>query len=552
MCLAIYKPATTTPDWDGLQTAMLANADGAGFAIAKDGQLIIEKGFFRYEDFRAAFEPFAACPAVIHFRIATHGTTNQANCHPFALADFGGDGTPVAVIHNGIFSSASADKKQWSDTWHVCRDTLHPLWLAGDWLFANPGVRKLGDLFVGYGNKLVFLNAKGEFTIWGESNGHWAKDGHWYSNHSYQQYGAYCADPRNRSYGGWSSACSSYDDDHLSKPSYRWLHPGELLVKGDEKLTTAGQWIKWITGPGVCVRPDELHRFRRDRHTDRVATSVTVTGRRLTGSELMKADDYYMGTDGIEYTIPVADIGKRAPSGFLYYRRVTVQRPAAAGIGYRLVEEGDVLHEGDEYFSSGLWYVSLSVPGTAVSGTGCYRRPDTPPYRELLVGEVVAAGDQLRFNGTGSWSNVLRSIGHVVKEGDTDVYRRATIPDPNAPSAPWGKPPVSDTSDDADAPPVDEDDDCYGDEEVADTLLESMFGDDIRLHVLYDLLCDAGMTASSVYAMWDDNRSTEFNRAKMEVALGEAFGCDYDTLRGWVDKEVGKVEDREEARRFSL
>jgi hypothetical protein len=210
MCLALYKPAGIEVNWAALETGMLYNSDGAGFAVAVDGQLIIEKGFFKWEDFKKAFEPFAEHSAIVHFRLATHGAKNQANCHPFALADFGGDNMPVAVIHNGIFSDASSDQKQWSDTWHVCRDVLHPLWKRDAKIFGEDAMVTLGDRFVGSSNKLVFLAADGTATLWGESNGHWS-DGIWYSNHSYEC--SSYADPRYRGSRRYAGYHSYMDDD---------------------------------------------------------------------------------------------------------------------------------------------------------------------------------------------------------------------------------------------------------------------------------------------------------------------------------------------------
>ena len=194
MCLALYKPAGIKADWNKLQNGMEHNSDGAGFAVAVDGQLIVEKGFFKFEQFKMAFEPFEMYDAIVHFRMATHGDKNKANCHPFDLRDFEDDTageaskrTPVAVIHNGIFSQANDDQKQWSDTWHVCRDLLAPLWLSDDKAFERPHIIEMGDHYVGSFNKLVFLDASGKCSIWGESNGHW-KDGSWYSNYSYSDY----------------------------------------------------------------------------------------------------------------------------------------------------------------------------------------------------------------------------------------------------------------------------------------------------------------------------------------------------------------------------
>lgn len=194
MCLALYKPAGIAPDWSALETGMMYNSDGAGFAVAVDGQLIVEKGFFKFEHFKKALEPFGEYAAIIHFRISTHGKVNQANCHPFDMRTFGDSGgTPLAVIHNGMFFEASNDNPAFSDTWHICRDILHPLWLNDAGYFKRPEYIQMGDMMVGRSNKLVFLNADGDFAIWGEDNGHW-NNGVWWSNHSYEDWR--CADPR--------------------------------------------------------------------------------------------------------------------------------------------------------------------------------------------------------------------------------------------------------------------------------------------------------------------------------------------------------------------
>jgi hypothetical protein len=194
MCLALYKPAGIAPDWNALETGMMYNSDGAGFAVAVDGQLIVEKGFFKFEHFKKALEPFGEHAAIIHFRISTHGKVNQANCHPFDMRTFGDSGgTPLAVIHNGMFFEASNDNPAFSDTWHICRDILHPMWLNDEGYFKRPEFIQMGDMMVGRSNKLVFLNANGDFAIWGEGNGHW-NGGAWWSNRSYEDWSV--ADPR--------------------------------------------------------------------------------------------------------------------------------------------------------------------------------------------------------------------------------------------------------------------------------------------------------------------------------------------------------------------
>lgn len=233
MCLALYKPAGIAPDWNALENGMNYNPDGAGFAVAVDGQLIVEKGFFKFEHFKKALEPFGEYAAIIHFRISTHGKVNQDNCHPFDLRTFGdGGGCPAAVIHNGMFFEAANDNPSFSDTWHICRDILHPFWLNDHKYFMRPEFITMGDMMVGRSNKLVFLNADGDFAIWGEANGHW-KNGVWWSNSSYEDWR--CADPRGYSYSAKSKPKQAWTT--TKNPDGTTTHHPVIAVPVKETLT---------------------------------------------------------------------------------------------------------------------------------------------------------------------------------------------------------------------------------------------------------------------------------------------------------------------------
>lgn len=175
MCLAIYKPASAAPNWDYLANGIWNNDDGWGFAAVVNGQLVLDHGLGGFTEFREHFQPFGSCQAVIHFRMATHGTTTVGNCHPFTVTD------DLAVIHNGILPIACNVDKARSDTWHAVELLFKPLHVKHPDFWRCPSVKFMAEQ-AWSGSKLVFLHASGKFSIWNEDDGWWDKDMTWYSN----------------------------------------------------------------------------------------------------------------------------------------------------------------------------------------------------------------------------------------------------------------------------------------------------------------------------------------------------------------------------------
>lgn len=180
MCLAIYKPSGVVLDWDALVEGFKSNGHGAGFAVRVGDSLRIYKGFFTFDAFREAFDPFKEHQAAVHFRFATHGEKDTFNCHPFEV-------TPeLALIHNGVLNiKCSLDAKK-SDTWHYVEQILKPMAERDRDFYSRDEVRFLGESAIG-SNKFVFLRGDGDYCIWNDDQGHWHQDA-WWSNHSYQKY----------------------------------------------------------------------------------------------------------------------------------------------------------------------------------------------------------------------------------------------------------------------------------------------------------------------------------------------------------------------------
>jgi len=182
MCIAIYKPANIVINKETLHRCFLKNKDGCGFAYFKsDGELIIEKSMSFdkfYEDYEFHSVINSDRPFLIHFRIATHGTVDLFNCHPFQV-----DNNHV-MIHNGIIHNIrKCPDKLRSDTQMFVDDVLKEL--PSNWMH-NTGITNLIEDYIG-ASKVVVLAADDEVTIYNEHKGEWADDV-WYSNSGYKEY----------------------------------------------------------------------------------------------------------------------------------------------------------------------------------------------------------------------------------------------------------------------------------------------------------------------------------------------------------------------------
>ena len=110
MCLAIAKPKGCTIPQEYLARAMFQNSDGAGFAYHANGEVTVVRGFTDFDKFYAAYREKEHHAMLVHFRYTTHGATNQANCHPFPLAD-------GALIHNGIISGMGESRYNFGNSY---------------------------------------------------------------------------------------------------------------------------------------------------------------------------------------------------------------------------------------------------------------------------------------------------------------------------------------------------------------------------------------------------------------------------------------------------
>ena len=199
MCIAIYSPAgNKVPCEDYLRNSFDHNPDGAGFAYNLPNHTVqIEKGFMDYKSFSKAFKKaarkhnFTDCGVLIHFRITTHGGTNQQCCHPFPLvADENimkktKVKTDYAVIHNGIISMTSEEAKKrdhMSDTMVFIERYLSKIASNKKWFNNKSNFELIYDMI---GSKMAILNGYG--AIHSTAGFTKDKDGNWYSNTTYKE-----------------------------------------------------------------------------------------------------------------------------------------------------------------------------------------------------------------------------------------------------------------------------------------------------------------------------------------------------------------------------
>lgn len=189
MCMTWLQPPGIMPALNSVRNSWEDNPHGAGFMFCKDGELCIEKPFFRLKDFIRAYDDAwskygQSSPFVCHFRLATHGSKREINIHPHPLAD-----GRVGLAHNGILSNFEPPiGYDISDTVWFCETVLaarHEDQLMdkrfGKWL----------DLLIGKWNKFILLCADGRSLIVGDDRGRW-DNGVWYSNDGYKAAPSYC------------------------------------------------------------------------------------------------------------------------------------------------------------------------------------------------------------------------------------------------------------------------------------------------------------------------------------------------------------------------
>lgn len=172
MCLIVVKPAGEDLAPDLVEAASCIHPDGTGVAWCPgDGEVHILRAV-RWDPagVSALLSEIQRCPAIVHFRWATHGARSRENTHPFRLSGDGG-----ALAHNGIIAGVRSSPSR-SDTRAFVEDELRG-WTYAD-LRASKG--EVADR-IGVSNRIATIHPNGRILLFG---GFLAHEGCLHSNSS--------------------------------------------------------------------------------------------------------------------------------------------------------------------------------------------------------------------------------------------------------------------------------------------------------------------------------------------------------------------------------
>ena len=112
MCVIIYKKKDSAIELETLLLARNTNPDGMGLAYFDGDEVIFERNLKPSKrDLQACIRKTEGKEAIFHFRIATSGGINLANCQPI----FNKKGN-FLLFHNGVVHSLNGVSNTASDT----------------------------------------------------------------------------------------------------------------------------------------------------------------------------------------------------------------------------------------------------------------------------------------------------------------------------------------------------------------------------------------------------------------------------------------------------
>lgn len=181
MCvIAISNKGNRQPEKNELLAMWNHNPDGAGYMYAKNGRVIIHKGFTTFADFYRSVnaERFTkATPVIYHFRISTQAGRTPFMTHPFPVTselqacEYLDCTADIAVAHNGIIPiTTDRNETRYSDTALFVSKYLSVLVRSADDL-KNQHVKDIIQQFGGF-SRFAFMDSTGNITTIGDFTEH--------------------------------------------------------------------------------------------------------------------------------------------------------------------------------------------------------------------------------------------------------------------------------------------------------------------------------------------------------------------------------------------
>lgn len=153
MCLIIASQNGVLEGYQIVRRGFEDNPDSWGIMRSNGRRVDVDRGF-TWAEFERAYAKLNGDPYVIHFRFATHGGRDLANCHPFKVSN------RLYMAHNGIINIKQENPRM-SDTWHYAKRLRYQGITDANLPDSVPMIRAE----IGRGNKIAFLSSAGAITI---------------------------------------------------------------------------------------------------------------------------------------------------------------------------------------------------------------------------------------------------------------------------------------------------------------------------------------------------------------------------------------------------
>ena len=176
MCLIIHQRSGYTLPQSQLKTIYARNSDGFGVMFSENSKLYTLRFVGTLDETMRAYYLYAAGrECLIHWRLSTAGRIDVHNAHPFVLGD-----SQIGMMHNGIVGIGQPYNTM-SDTYHLAEYILKPIAQHDPEHVMSEDFCEVLSGLVGYGNRLAFMNHKGQVSICNREEGV-EYEGNWFSN----------------------------------------------------------------------------------------------------------------------------------------------------------------------------------------------------------------------------------------------------------------------------------------------------------------------------------------------------------------------------------
>lgn len=172
MCVIIHKPEGVEVTPKDIKGAFETNPDGFGVMFYDKAQdrIIGKKGVFKnIKKIMAVFNTLRETEAIYHFRIKTHGSICNEQCHPFQICSKDRDGMDIFFMHNGTIHKQKGQAGE-SDTQMFCNAFLKPLLQPNPNFIKTEAFKDLIESYIGGYNKLAFMYEDGKILRLNDMN----------------------------------------------------------------------------------------------------------------------------------------------------------------------------------------------------------------------------------------------------------------------------------------------------------------------------------------------------------------------------------------------